>query len=200
MKKAKKIFSAVMSVLTVVIFIFGLLIFVSVLKASAGKIPNMCGYSVLQVQTGSMEPELMTGSIIIVHKTDVDSLEVGDIISFYAADSEISGLVNTHRIVNVSKNMSGQPVFVTKGDANDFNDPQTVSNINVIGKVCYDMGTVSGSVISILRNPKVIFFMIILPLLIITFMEAFNLVNMIVTNKMAKQEEIDDEKSQDEED
>ena len=189
-----------MSVLTVLIFIFGLLVFVSVLRASAGKIPSMCGYSVLQVQTGSMEPELMTGSVILVHKTNVESLKTGDIISFYAADSEISGRVNTHRIVSVSTNMTGQPVFTTKGDANEFEDPQTVSNINVIGRVCYNMGTVSGSVISILKNPKVIFFLIILPLLIITFMEAFNLVNMIVTNKMAKQEELEDEKQRDEED
>ena len=49
MKKAGKIFSRIMAVISVVIFIFGFTIFVSVLRASAGKAPSVFGFSVLQV-------------------------------------------------------------------------------------------------------------------------------------------------------
>lgn len=194
MKKAKNIFSRVLAVLSVVIFLFGLFIFVSVLNASAGKVPSVLGYSFLQVQTGSMEPEFPIGTIIVAKKVDTKDLEVGDIISFYSTEKDIQGKVNSHRIVKIEKNMGGAPVFTTKGDANDSEDQLRVSSVSVIGKVVYNLGTVSGSVLSVLRNPKVIFFFIVLPLIFITFGEAVNLVTLVVNSKEEKEEE-DEEQS-----
>lgn len=192
MKKAKKIFSRVMSVLSVVIFLFGLVVFVSVLNASAGKVPSVFGFSVLQVSSGSMEPELMTGSVVVVKDTDVKTLKVGDIISFYSTDKEISGKVNTHRIekIEYDAGTSHTPVFTTKGDANDEVDKAKVHSLNVIGKVVYDLGTVSGSVISVFQNPNVIFFVIVLPLIFITFGEAINLATLIAKSKYDKEEDV----------
>lgn len=193
MKKFKKIFSTVMTVLSVVVFVFGLVIFVSVLNASAGKVPSVFGFSVLQVKTGSMEPEHMTGSIVVVKETDVAELKVGDVISFYSMDYTISGKVNTHRIVEINYMIDGEePIFTTKGDRNQNVDADKVHAANVIGKVVYDLGTVSGSVISVLQNPNVIFFVIVLPLIFITFSEAVNLVNLIVKSKYEQEEEEDE--------
>lgn len=193
MEKAKKFFGRVMTVLSVVIFIFGLVIFVSVLNASAGKVPSVLGFSVLQVRSGSMEPEYMTGSVVVVKKTDVTKLKVGDVISFYSMDDTISGQVNTHRIIKIDHMIDGdEPIFTTQGDRNELPDKDKVHSANVIGEVVYDLGTVSGSVISVLQNPKVIFFVIILPLIFITFSEAVNLVTLIAKHKYG-QEEDDDE-------
>ncbi|MBR3835749.1 MAG: signal peptidase I [Clostridia bacterium] len=191
MKKAKKIFSRVMSAISVVIFLFGLFVFVSVLNASAGKVPSVLGFSVLQVSTGSMEPELMTGSIVVVKKTDAQKLKVGDIISFYSTDVNILGKVNTHRIekIEYESGTSHLPVFTTKGDANDDVDRAKVHSMNVVGKVVYDLGTVSGSVISVFQNPNVVFFVIVLPLIFITFGEAINLATLIAKSKYDKEED-----------
>ncbi|MBR6531124.1 MAG: signal peptidase I [Clostridia bacterium] len=191
MKKAKKIISRVFSAASVLIFIFGLVVFVSVLNASAGKVPSVFGFSVLQVSTGSMEPELMTGSVVVVKETDVNSLKVGDVISFYSTDKDINGQVNTHRIdkIEYSVGTSRSPIFTTKGDANDDVDREKVHSMNVIGKVVYDLGTVSGSVISVFRNPNVIFFVIVLPLIFITFGEAINLATLIAKSKYDKEED-----------
>lgn len=189
MEKAKNIFTRIMSVLSVLIFLFGLFIFVTVLNASAGKVPSVFGYSFLQVQTGSMEPEYPVGSIVIAKKTDTKELKTGDVISFYSTDKEISQKVVTHRITEISSNMKGVPTFTTKGDANNIEDRESVSSIMVIGKVVYSIGTVGGSVISVLKNPNVIFFFIVLPLIFITFGEAVNLVTMIVNSKEEKKEE-----------
>lgn len=189
MEKAKKVFSRVMSVLSVLMFVFGLFIFITVLNASAGKVPSVLGFSFLQVQTGSMEPELPVGTIVITKNTDPKELKKGDIISFYSTDKEISQKVVTHRIVDITTNMKGYPTFTTKGDANDIEDRAPVSNIMVIGKVVYNIGTASGSVISVLKNPKVIFFFIVLPLIFITFGEAVNLVTLIVNSKEEEKEE-----------
>ena len=194
MKRAKTVFSKILAVLSVLIFLFGLFIFVSVLNASAGKVPDIFGYSFLQVQTGSMEPEFPIGTVVVAKKVDAKELEVGDVISFYSTEKDIVGRVNTHRIVKVTSNMVGTLNFITKGDANGYEDSEPVSEINVIGKVVYNIGTVSGSVLSVLKNPKVIFFFIVLPLIFITFGEAVNLVTLIVNSK-EEQEEEDEEQS-----
>lgn len=193
MKKAKKIFSRVMSAISVLIFIFGLVVFVSVLNASAGKVPSVFGFSVLQVSSGSMEPELMTGSVVVVKETDVNDLKVGDVISFYSTDKSIRGKVNTHRIEKIEYSMgtARSPIFTTKGDANQNVDTEKVRSANVIGKVVYDLGTVSGSVISVFQNPNVIFFVIVLPLIFITFGEAVNLATLIAKSKYDKEEDED---------
>ncbi len=193
MEKAKKIFGRIFTVLSVLIFIFGLVIFVSVLGATAGKVPSVFGFSVLQVSSGSMEPEYMTGSVVIVRETDVNELKVGDVISFYSMDETISGKVNTHRIIKIDYMIDGdEPIFTTQGDRNELPDKDKVHAVNVIGKVVYDLGTVSGSIISVLQNPNVIFFVIVLPLIFITFSEAINLVTLIAKHKYG-QEEDDDE-------
>ena len=191
--KIKKILSRIMTVLTVVSFLFGLVIFISVLRANQGEVPSVLGYSVLRLQTGSMEPEYRTGSIIIAKKVDVNDLEKGDVISFYSTSLDISDRVNTHRIVDIIYDQSGSREFVTKGDANELQDETPVLASRVIGKVIFDLGVVSGSVLGMLQNPKVIFFLIIVPLIIITFSEAVNLVNIIMNKDGDPEEENSDE-------
>ena len=193
MKKAKKIFSRIMAVFSVLIFIFGLIVFVSVLNASAGKVPSVFGISVLQVKTGSMVPEYEIGTVVVTKKVDASELKVGDVISFYSLNQDISGEVNTHRIVKIEYHGDDkQPVFTTKGDNNQEIDKQKVWPQQIVGKVTYNLGTVSGSVIGVFQNPKIIFFVIVLPLIFITFGEAVNLVTMIAESRTQKKEDEDD--------
>ena len=193
-EKVKRVFKWFFSVITALSFIFGLLIFVSVLRANSGEVPSVLGYSVMRVKTGSMEPELRTGCIVIAKKTDPQSLEVGDIISFYSIDPDpyLNGQPETHRIVERHYLISGEREFITKGDANEADDPSPVMQSNLIGKVVLNLGVASGSVLGILQNPKVIFFLIILPLIFITFSEAVNLVNLIVNRNELEEEQTDE--------
>lgn len=197
-KKIKKIVSVAMIIVSALVFVLGFTIFIASVSASGGKVPSILGYSVLQVQTGSMEPEIATGSIIVVKETDFDSLQIGDIISFYSDNDKIKGQVNTHRIVNFVNGMGSKKVAVTKGDANTMVDDTPVYDIDVVGKLYYNFGTVGSSVLGVLRNPKIIFIFIILPLIFITFSEAVNLVTLVVESKMEKQKEDNDGKSQEE--
>ena len=193
-EKVKRVLKAFFSVITALSFVFGLLIFISVLRANKGEVPTVLGYSVMRVKTGSMEPVLRTGCIVIAKKTDPQSLEIGDIISFYSTDPDpyINGQVETHRIVERHSLITGEREFITKGDANQSDDSTPVLQSNVIGRVVLNLGITSGSVIGVLQNPKVIFFLIILPLIFITFSEAVNLVNLIV-NRNESEEELTDE-------
>lgn len=193
-EKVKRVLKAFFSVITALSFVFGLIIFISVLRANNGEVPNVLGFSVMRVKTGSMEPTLRTGCIVITRKSDPQELEVGDIISFYSTDPDpyINGQVETHRIVERHFLITGEREFITKGDANQADDPTPVFQSNVIGRVVLNLGITSGSVIGVLQNPKVIFFLIILPLIFITFSEAVNLVNLIV-NRNESEEELTDE-------
>lgn len=191
--KVKKVISAIIAVFTALIFLIGLAIFVSVLKADADEVPNVLGFSVLKIETGSMEPEYRTGSVIITRKVSADKLEKGDVISFYSTGGQIADQVNTHRIDEIFYLKGGERQFVTKGDANQNVDEFPVYESRIIGKVILNLGVFSGSVIGFLQNPNIILFLIVIPLVIITFLEALNLVNMIVNRNDDTEEENPDE-------
>ena len=190
MKKLKSILTRVFTAFSALLFVFGLVVFVCVLNASAGKVPSVFGFSLLQVQTGSMVPEYEIGTVVVTKKVDARELKVGDVISFYSLDKDISGKVNTHRIVRIEHGGDDNaPYFTTKGDHNNEVDKTKVWPSQLVGKVVYDLGTVSGSVIGVFRNPNVILFVIVIPLIFITFGEAVNLVSLIAESKIQKKEE-----------
>lgn len=194
--KAVKIISRIGAGLMVVIFILGLLVFGTVLKAKEGEVPSVLGFSVLRIRTGSMEPEYKTGSVIIAKKVNYNTLKVGDVISFYSTSKDISTLVNTHRIHEITYLTTGEKQFITKGDANSAVDSEPVFYKKVIGKVVLNLGVISGSVIGVLQNPTVILIFIVLPLLIITFLEAQNLVKLFMSKDDDPEEEKTDEPSE----
>lgn len=192
--KVKKIISRIIVVLTVLIFVFGLIVFAAVLNTEKGKVPTVLGFSVMKIQTGSMEPEYKTGSIIITRQVSPEKLKVGDVISFYVSAGKIVDQVNTHRIEEIQYIKSDLRQFVTKGDANQTVDEYPVLQTRVIGKVVCDLGVFSGSVIGFLQNPNIILFFIVIPLVVITFFEAVNLVNLFVNRNDTEEEKSDEPK------
>ncbi len=97
----------------------------------SGGAPEVAGYQMYIVLSGSMSPEFDTGSLAFVRETDTDQLVIGDIITYQTrADSDS---LTTHRIVEIRRN--GDTRFVTRGDANNVNDPTPVPAENVVGRV-----------------------------------------------------------------
>ena len=80
------------------------------------------------VYTGSMEPAIPVGSVVVIKPANPDTLKVGDIICF-KIESESSTTV-THRIINIT-----DEGFITKGDANEDPDQWIVKKENIVGKV-----------------------------------------------------------------
>ncbi len=96
--------------------------------------PSVFGYSQFIIATGSMEPEISAGDMIIVKKTG--DYEVGDVITFFMDGSAIS---TTHRIIEIRVE-NGKTIYITKGDANNAPDPGVPAE-NVVGEV---VATLSG--------------------------------------------------------
>lgn len=111
--------------------IIGILMIVAVIiLCSLLVLPEMIGFHMYHVISGSMEPTIKVGSLLYVREENVEEIKEEDIIAFYSSVEE--GSIITHRVV---KNNIVSGAFRTKGDANDTEDPTPVPYENFIGKV-----------------------------------------------------------------
>jgi len=69
-------------------------------------------FKVMTVLSGSMEPAIKTGSIVVIKPEK--NYKIGDIITFYSNESSLS---ITHRIYD-AKIIKNEVYYITKGDAN----------------------------------------------------------------------------------
>lgn len=83
------------------------------------------------VLSGSMEPTIGVGDVIVVDDVDPGNVEEGDIITFRRAGDEVP---TTHRVIDV-REVDDRIEFTTKGDANEDPDAAPVTGDQVVGRV-----------------------------------------------------------------
>lgn len=118
------------------------------------------------VQSGSMEPAIKTGSIVVI-KT-APAYEVGDVITFFFNSADKTP--TTHRIVKVSED-DGEGRYLTKGDANENVDPREIEEDTVVGKVLFSIPVV-GYILDFAKKPIGFALIIGVPAALIIFDEA----------------------------
>ena len=114
-KKKKKIIAVIVYILLTPIMVYNIaLIISSIVKPN--KTPSFLGIKTYVIISGSMEPNISVGDIVIARniKNEERELKIGDIISFRSGHSVI-----THRIVNIEKDNNGVLRIRTKGDSNN---------------------------------------------------------------------------------
>ena len=107
------------TLLGVVIVVFAAVIISFIVVRINGGTPELFGYSVQRISSGSMEPTLMVGDIILSkHVDDPSEIVIDDIITFKGgSDFEYNNV--THRVVvPPMEDINGNCVLTTKGDAN----------------------------------------------------------------------------------
>lgn len=110
--------------------ITGMILIVAVIcLCSLLVLPGMIGFHMYHVLSGSMEPAIPVGSLLYVQGGAPKDVKEDDIIAFYGAHED-SGII-THRVV---KNNVVSGTFITKGDANEKEDPEPVFYDAFIGK------------------------------------------------------------------
>lgn len=93
---------------------------------------TILGYRPVYVLTGSMEPFMMTDSIMITKQFgENDTLKEGDVVTFHVQDEEGKPLVITHRI----KKIDEDGTITTKGDNNRVVDSTTITRDDVDAKI-----------------------------------------------------------------
>lgn len=127
MKIFKKICSSILLIICALLLVVAgwLCIDKFVMKSA---VPSFLGYSTLTVTTGSMEPTLQVGDIIVIKKTN--DYKIGDIITFLP---EGDTTPTTHRIIQYGE-VDG--TYITKGDnpANSV-DTDPVTNDQIFGEM-----------------------------------------------------------------
>ena len=160
--------------LNVLIFLFAIILLISIYTGVQTKIlgndyPDFFGYSMFEVQTGSMEDAINAGDWIIVRLTK--KVELDDIVTY-----ELDGEYITHRIVDIYGG-----TYITKGDANSGKD-EPIDQNQIVGKVVSVLANL-GIFKKTLFNPSVLIAIIITVFL---FDLAFKKNKVEYANKMSK--------------
>lgn len=119
-----KILNIILKVILTFIIIF-LLFFI--VRATVFKKYDIFGYRFYIIMSGSMEPDIRTGDMIITKESD--NYKIGDVIAFKDAN-----FVTAHRIVEISTE-DGEKIFKTKGDNNNTADRNLVKSQQIKGKI-----------------------------------------------------------------
>lgn len=120
--------------------IAGLFGYTLIAKAIGNPLPTVFGWGSAVVLSGSMEPELPVGALLVIHRQE--NYKIGEIVTY----EDENGTLVTHRLTSLENGNA-----VTKGDANNVEDaPFPVSKI--CGKVWAVLPGVGGTILW-LRTP-----------------------------------------------
>ncbi|WP_439026236.1 signal peptidase I [Haloarchaeobius sp. DT45] len=111
------------------------------------------------VLTGSMEPAISPGDVVVVSKVNPETVAVGDVIVYTRSGQDVP---TTHRVLEVTETEQGQLAFRTKGDANEDPDSRLVPASNLIGAVTLTLPFI-GHVIAFVNSPEGFIAMVLLP-------------------------------------
>ncbi len=173
MKKAfAKIWNAVSTLFVVLIVLCAILLMGA----------RLIGYQCYTVISGSMRPEFNVGDLIYVKSVDVNTIEVGDPVTFILNEDLV---VATHRVVRVDA--ENQRLY-TKGDANEVEDSEPVHFNNVIGVPQFSVPKL-GYVSEFIQNPPGMYISLVVGAILI--ISAF--VPDVIEKKKKKEEPEDDD-------
>lgn len=154
MKRARKVFSILRIIIrallvTIVAVLAAYNVYMLIQRYAYGNgMPKVFGVATAVVVSGSMEPEISVGDLVVVKEAEVYNED--EVITFYK-----DGAYITHRIISVNGAANGGEVsFETKGDANDSPDKfaTKVTRADVVGKVV-KVYRGAGNVISFFQSP-----------------------------------------------
>jgi signal peptidase len=168
-KKIMKIVYEILFVLLLIVAGFIILTSFKVIK----------GYNFYVVMSGSMEPNIHTGSVVTVKEEN--DYNVGDVITSKIVENP--GQTYSHRIVR-KDTLNEQTTYTTKGDANESSDPDVVTQSNVVGKVLFSIPVI-GYVLNFAKQPTGFILMVVVPTIIIISSE-INTVKGYIVEKVEK--------------
>ena len=138
------------------------------------EVPNIFGYKILQVMSGSMSGEFETGDTILIKEIKNEGdLKIGDVITYRIKKNTMV----THRIVNITK-IGEKLNYTLKGDANNTEDSEKVTFSNVEGIYVRKLKLI-GKLINFMQKPYGMVIIFMTPILLILY---------VINNEKAKEE------------
>jgi signal peptidase I len=106
-------------------FASGAALAIAAIAAMVVVAPALFGWERYAIVSGSMTGTYDRGSLVYAEVVPVDSLRVGDVITYLPPPDAGPDHLVTHRIHSIQRDDTGRRVFRTKGDANESADPWT---------------------------------------------------------------------------
>lgn len=118
-------------------------------------VPNFLGITPLIVLSGSMQPAIMPGDVVVNREQATDKYEIGDVVTYLEGN-----ISYTHRIIGEEEGL-----FVLKGDNNNIAD-EKVADSQLIGKVILIIPKIGLGILYLKTLPGFVIMIILLLLFI----------------------------------
>lgn len=152
---SKKTFATIIYIILIPIIFYNTMIIVQAVT-NAKETPSVFGIKTFVIISGSMEPSLEIGDIVVIKKVDKEDLKEGDVISFRNGESII-----THRINKIIVDKNGIKQYETKGDNNNISDKSFVKYEEIEGKL-FSKIPYAGKIVLLLKNKLIIIIILII--------------------------------------
>ena len=144
--------------------------------------PAAGNIKVLTVLSGSMEPKIHTGSLVVIKPEP--HYRTGDVVTFGAISK--TETPTTHRIIK-TETQNGREVFTTRGDANNADDMKQITAGDIDGKALFSIPW-AGYAVSAAKKPAGFFLLVIVPAVIVVYDELQKIGREIIKLKGGKKE------------
>lgn len=152
-----------------------------------GNSPSIFGYHVFRVSSGSMEPELHIGDVILVKSVPVEEIAEGDTITYKGSEGDFYDKMITHRVIEAPHEENGIWYLRTQGITEGaYPDPEIT------------FGQVQGEFVTKLTFMNSIYNFFLSPVGLITFifiilvLFGYEMISLILSYRSAEAEMDDD--------
>lgn len=156
MKIIKKVIVGIITIILMLLMAFNVYSFYSV-KVLKQDLPSINGYAILEVVSGSMEPTIHVGDLIVIN-TKETNYSKNDIVTF----KDVDGSFVTHRIKFID-----DVEMTTRGDNNNSDDAAMPVN-SLVGKYLFKINGL-GRLLASFKNPFVMVMIFVIGLLTCIF-------------------------------
>ena len=147
----------------------------------------MFGYNIFVITTGSMEPEIKVGDVIVSRVFDGGEINEGDVVTYVGSSGEVAGKLITHEVISISGEGNGR-ILTTKGVANSVADPPV--SVRDVRAVFVYKTVLVGPIYRVISNVWGFIFLVALPMVA---MIAGEVVNLVKEWKNQKEEQGDEQ-------
>ena len=138
-------------------------------RNNSGQVTSILGYKPMSVLSGSMSPLLEAGDMIVVKQVNAEEIKINDVITYRISYDTLV----THRVVDIVS-QDRKLYFKTKGDANNVEDSQLISQEQLMGRLSFNIPN-GGHITSFIKSPQGFILIILFPIILLIGGEVKNL-------------------------
>jgi signal peptidase len=186
----KKIVDIIVDILVVAVLVISLLITIASVSSRESGVSSVLGYTLLSVQTDSMEPVIRPGDLIIgkLNEDSRQEYEVGDIVTFQMLVDRTL-IYNTHRII-ARETVGDEIYYTTQGDNAAEADREQIVSGDIISAYQNIRIPKLGTVMDYLQTQLGFFLCVLLPMILLFCIQLGGFVrNLIAYNREKAAEE-----------